>query len=259
MHTRKNKGEAKIVSFGKTDTGKLRKGNEDSFQISEGEDFVSAVVCDGMGGVHGGSVASELAVCVYTDTLFKEIGKSGEALTGQIIKSAMLTAVEAANSAVYGRASLDDELSGMGTTLVACFAWCGRAFVVNVGDSRLYRVNGGKAQQVTRDHSFVQFLLDSGRITAEEAASHPNRNVITRAVGIGEKAEADFFVEEGFDGLLLCSDGLTNYVSDAARDAVLSGGGTVKKKVNALVQAANKGGGGDNITVILLMREENNG
>ncbi len=256
---RKRKGNTELISYGKTDTGKLRKGNEDSFQISEGDDFVSAVVCDGMGGVHGGSVASELAVCVYTDTLFKEIGKSGSELTGQIIKGAMLAAVEAANKAVFERAGTDSELSGMGTTLVACFAWRDRAFVVNVGDSRLYKLQGGASVQVTKDHSYVQFLLDNGRITESEAATHPNRNVITRALGIGLVVEADFFMVESFEGLLLCSDGLINYVPDDVRDGILASDNTVKKKVNALISAANKAGGGDNITVILLMKEENNG
>lgn len=259
MRTRKKTGDFTMKSYGKSDTGKLRKGNEDSFQISEGDDFVSAVVCDGMGGVHGGSVASELAVCVYTDTLFKEIGKSCNELTGQVIKSAMLCAVDAANKAVYERASNDSSLSGMGTTLVACFAWRGRAFVVNIGDSRLYRISEGGSVQITKDHSYVQFLLDNGRITESEAASHPNRNVITRALGIGIKAEPDFFMIEKYDGLLLCSDGLINYVTDDVRNAILATHHSVKKKVNLLVQAANKGGGGDNITVILLMREENNG
>lgn len=247
-----------MISYGKTDRGKLRKHNEDSFSISEGDDYVSAVVCDGMGGVHGGSVASELAICVYNDVLFKEIGKECS-LTGQAIKNAMTTAAVAANLAVLERASTDEDLCGMGTTLVACFIWHGKAFVVNVGDSRLYRIIEGESEQVTKDHSFVQFLLDSGKITEGEAMVHPNRNVITRALGAALLVEPDFFTVEEFDGVLLCSDGLVNYLSKEQLDGILGSELSVKKKVNSLISAANKGGGGDNITVILLMKEENDG
>lgn len=247
-----------MISYGKSDTGKARRRNEDSFEIAEGDEWVSALVCDGMGGAHGGDIASGLAVCVYTDTLFKEIGKSGDELTGQLIKNAMLAAVEAANAAVHNRACADEELMGMGTTLVACFVWRDKAYAVNVGDSRLYRIDGGEVQQVTKDHSFVQYLLDNGMITEEEAEFHPNRNVITRALGIGDSVEADFFMIEKFDGLLLCSDGLINYAPKDSVCEILGSGQTVKKKVNALVASANKGGGGDNITVILLMKEGKN-
>lgn len=248
-----------MVNYGKTDKGKLRKHNEDSYSISEGDDYVSAVVCDGMGGVHGGSVASELAVCVYNDILFKEIGKSGGGLTAQIIKNAMLTATEAANETVLERAHADEDLTGMGTTLVSCFVWGGKAYVVNVGDSRLYRVTGGALEQVTKDHSFVQFLLDSGRISYEESLVHPNRNVITKALGAAKRVEADFFTVDEFEGLMLCSDGLVNYVNHEQAESIVSSPNTVKKKVSSLISAANKGGGGDNITVILLMKEENDG
>ncbi len=245
-----------MISYGKSDTGKKRKANEDSFRISECDEWTSAIVCDGMGGAHGGSVASELAVCVYGDTLFKEIGKAGFPLTGQIIKNAMLAATAEANDAVATRAAEDDELSGMGTTLVTCFVIGDVAYVVNVGDSRLYSINKGLITQVSRDHSYVQYLMDSGKITEEEALTHPNRNIITKAIGIAPIVEPDFFVAEKFDGLLLCSDGLVNYVSEELIQDIISGNGSVKKKVNALVSAANKNGGGDNITVILLMKED---
>ena len=245
-----------MISYGKSDTGKKRKANEDSFRISECDDWVCATVCDGMGGAHGGSVASELAVCVYSNTLFKEIGKAGSPLTGQIIKNAMLSAVEEANTAVYERAMEDDSLNGMGTTLVSGFTVGDTAYVLNVGDSRLYSIKNGFITQITRDHSYVQYLQDSGQISAEEAKEHPNRNIITKAVGISKKIEADFLVADKFDGLLLCSDGLVNYVTEDVIQDIVSDKGSVKKKVNALVSAANKNGGGDNITVVLLMQED---
>ncbi|MBR6594916.1 MAG: Stp1/IreP family PP2C-type Ser/Thr phosphatase [Clostridia bacterium] len=244
-----------MISYGKSDTGKVRRRNEDSFKISECDEWVSAVVCDGMGGVNGGSIASELALCVYADTLFKEIGKSGADLTGQIIKNSMLFAVSAANNAVRERAEKKAELKGMGTTLVAAFVWQDKAYVVNVGDSRLYKTLSGAFSQVTKDHSFVQYLVDTGAITEEEAVDHPNKNVITRALGIAHEVDADFFMVDSFDGLLLCSDGLSNYVSNDGLRAILSTGGTVKNKVKALIDAANNGGGGDNITAVLLMKE----
>ncbi len=245
-----------MISYGKSDTGKKRKANEDSFRISECDDWTSATICDGMGGAHGGSVASELAVCVYGDTLFKEIGKAGYPLTGQIIKNAMLCAVAEANAAVSSRAQEDEELSGMGTTLVSCFVVGNSAYAVNVGDSRLYSIKKGLITQISHDHSYVQYLLDSGKISEIEAQTHPNRNIITKAVGIAPTVEPDFFVVDKYDGLLLCSDGLINYVSEELIQDIISGSGSVKKKVNALVSAANKNGGGDNITVILLMKEE---
>ncbi len=244
-----------MFSYGKSDVGKVRRNNEDSFKITESDEWVSALVCDGMGGVRGGEIASELAVCVYTDILFKEIGKSGETLSGQIIKNAMLTAVAEANESVVKRAARDISLEGMGTTLVAAFVWRNKAFVVNVGDSRLYRMYKGQLYQVTKDHSFVQYLVDNGKITEEEAKEHPNRNVITRALGIGEIVEPDFFMVEDFDSLLLCSDGLVNYVPQDEICKTINTVIGVKSKVKNLINAAKDGGGGDNITVVLLMKE----
>ncbi|MBQ3194856.1 MAG: Stp1/IreP family PP2C-type Ser/Thr phosphatase [Clostridia bacterium] len=244
-----------MYSFGKSDVGKIRRRNEDCFKITESDEWVSALVCDGMGGVRGGDIASELAVCVYTDTLFKEIGKSGEDLSGQIIKNAMITAATEANTAVVQRALSDEGLKGMGTTLVAAFVWRNKAFVINVGDSRLYRLYKGCLQQVTKDHSFVQYLLDSGKITEEEAANHPNRNVITRALGIEKEVTVDFFMVDDFDSLLLCSDGLINYVTEDDISNTINTETGIKNKVKSLITAAKDGGGGDNITVVLLMKE----
>ncbi len=248
-----------MISYGKTDRGKKRKRNEDSFSISECGDYVSAVVCDGMGGVHGGDVASELAVCVYNDILFKEIGKSYDSLTPQIIKNAMLSAIDQANDAVINRGVKDSSLKGMGTTLVSVFVWGGKAYVANVGDSRLYRISSGSLEQVTKDHSYVQFLVDSGKISVTEAEIHPHRNFITKALGASFNIEPDFFVVEDFDAVMLCSDGLINYTAKDELEEILTSGLTVKKRVHALISAAKNGGGGDNITVILLEKEEDDG
>lgn len=245
--------------YGKTDRGKKRRRNEDSFSISECGDYVSAVVCDGMGGVGGGDVASELAVCVYNDILFKEIGKSCDSLTPQIIKNAMLTAVDEANDTIINRGAKESSLHGMGTTLVSVFLWCGKGYVVNVGDSRLYKIKDGRTEQVTKDHSYVQYLMDLGKITEQEAENHPHRNVITKALGASLNVEPDFYVTEGFDAVMLCSDGLINYADKAEIEEILASDLTVKKKVHALISAAKNGGGGDNITVILLEKEEDDG
>ncbi|MBQ7048647.1 MAG: Stp1/IreP family PP2C-type Ser/Thr phosphatase [Clostridia bacterium] len=244
-----------LVSYGKSDVGKVRRRNEDSFKITEGDEWISAIVCDGMGGARGGEIASELAVCVYADTLFKEIGKSGEGLSGQIIKASMLSAVNEANRSVWQRANSDEVFNGMGTTLVAVFVWKDKAFAVNIGDSRLYSFCKGKLEQITKDHSFVQFLLDNGKISLEEAKNHPNKNVITRALGIGSTVDADFFMIDKFDGLLLCSDGLINYASPDELTAVIESDISVKNKVKNMISAAKNGGGGDNITAVLLMKE----
>ena len=249
-----------MISYGKTDKGKKRKRNEDNFSISECGDYVSAVVCDGMGGMGGGDVASELAVCVYNDILFKEIGKSFDDLTPQIIKNAMFSAIQAANEAVINRGAKDSSLHGMGTTLVSVFVWQGKAYVSNVGDSRLYRVKGNKLEQVTKDHSYVQFLVDAGKISAEEAENHPQRNYITKALGASFNVEPDFFLVDDFNAVMLCSDGLINYADkDEVQEIVTNNALTVKKRVYALISAAKNGGGGDNITVILLEKEENDG
>ena len=248
-----------MISYGKTDIGQVRSENQDFFGITEGEDWVSAVVCDGMGGAAGGSIASELAVCVYTDELCKAVSLENEDPNRQFIKNAMINAVAKANTEVFRRASSDSELVGMGTTLVACFTHGKKTGVVNVGDSRLYGVTSDGLKQITKDHSYVQYLVDMGRITEEEALNHPKRNIILKALGIGSVVEPDFFWIEGFDGVLLCSDGLINYLDEAEIVRIVLSDATAEEKVKLLIDGANENGGGDNITVVLLMREANNG
>lgn len=252
---------------GKTDVGKRRRNNQDSFVTETfGDANVSlALVCDGMGGANGGNIASRLACDEFVGvirTFFEE--KREVPFTEGDISSLLAHAAAAANTAVFRQAESDKVLKGMGTTLV-CALICAEndtLYAANVGDSRLYIFSNGHLRQITRDHSLVQYLLDSGRISAEDAKTYPNRNVITRAIGIERTVEADIFsvdrVSSAKNALfLLCSDGLSGSVSSSEIEAILQdaldapvydGDGCVQK----LIDAANDAGGPDNITAILI-------
>lgn len=248
--------------FGKTDIGKLRKGNQDNFGIYEiAENALLLSVCDGMGGASGGGEASRLALEAFAkeikDTCASKIEGSKLDASALDIKLLLSNAAECANNEVYKTAQAKPELQGMGTTLVALFVVDGTAFSINVGDSRMYRIKNGEIKQVTHDHSYVQYLVDMGKMTLEEAKKSTNRNIITRAIGTGESIEADIEaidLEEGAQDtyFLLCSDGLTNVVSDEEIARVVSLEDTPEEKVCKLIETANQNGGPDNITVVLL-------
>ena len=263
------------ILHGKTDIGRRRKVNQDTFTVlSPSADLALCVVCDGMGGAVGGAEASRLACdtfCASVSGLMEEIvgishtvcsdAEACAALRGRLtrcIPDALCDAVEAANSAVYTAAEKDPTLQGMGTTLVALFCWEDFACAVNVGDSRLYAVTGGEISQLSRDHSYVQYLIDMGKLTAEEARQSSNRNIITRAVGTGPSIDCDLIeipadlVENAT--FLLCSDGLSGMVEDGQMAGIIRGEGTAEEKVDALVDLANGAGGTDNITAVLCRR-----
>ena len=164
----------------------------------------------------------------------------------------MISALEDANRAVYELAVSDIELEGMGTTLVA-FLDSGNAktVVLNVGDSRLYKLSNGRLTQISKDHSFVQFLIDNGAITREEARVHPNRNIILRAVGINDNAEGDIFFTDSYDMLLMCTDGLTNVLTEDEIAAGLCENMDLDSKCRKLIDLAISKGSNDNITVVL--------
>lgn len=244
-----------MKTVGSSDIGKRRKQNEDSFRFGMLDDgVVWAVVCDGMGGVNGGSVASSEA----TYMISKKIEKCYNKLMGEkSLENLLLSAVTAANVTVFDEAEADSALSGMGTTCVCCIIKDGYACIAHVGDSRAYIVSDGEIKQITKDHSLVQEMLDNGEITKEQFINHPNKNIITRALGVGEKIEIDFdnlVLSEG-DVLILCTDGLSGCVSDesmlqAVQDtefSLLSG---------ELVNRANENGGRDNITVVAIKNED---
>lgn len=248
---------------GKTDIGKVRKNNQDSFfadflpPIGKlcGNAFL-AVVCDGMGGAAGGQIASSLAVESFVSRLKTKLSASAEnasKLSEIRFSELMDDAVQYANSKVYSKSKKEPELYGMGTTLVACLIVKKNIYIVNVGDSRLYAVSGDRLCQITVDHSYVQALVDSGSISEGEATNHPDKNIITRAVGIRNSVTPDAFLISDFpDSLLLCTDGLTNMVDGDGILAAITSPKNVTGTVTELIRLANEGGGKDNITAVLI-------
>lgn len=259
-----------MLYFGKSDTGKKRSTNQDCFvNIELGDDILLSVVCDGMGGAAGGNVASETASAIFSgyitryETRIEQSMSDGEGKSD--IPLLLSEAAAEANAAVYAMAQERPELAGMGTTLIAALI-CGSAlYIANIGDSRLYVVTDTEIKKITRDHSFVQYLVDMGQLTPEEAAKSPHRNIITRAIGSDRTVETDTFTVSLAGGgsryILLCSDGLTNYVTVEKIRSVLTAneGGfdraALESKVIALVEAANEAGGGDNITALVIYTE----
>ncbi len=243
--------------FGKTDIGSKRASNQDSFCIVSRSEYTLAVVCDGMGGARGGNVASETAVRTFCASVREAYASRpfGE----QEIEDLLRQAVSDANAEVYRKASEDSDLEGMGTTLVAALLCKYGAFAVNVGDSRLYVHDAEGLHPLTKDNSFIQYLLDKGLVTPEEAAVHPNRNIILRALGVSEEIETDFYRIPPFRHLLLCSDGLYNMLTTDEILSVVNGSYSQKHRppgyrarVNELLRRANRHGGQDNITAILI-------
>lgn len=254
-----------MIFYGKSDVGIVRLENQDSFGIFELLPGVQvAVICDGVGGYAGGSEASRMAVDTFADMLRELLipdSPEDPADLGEAnVRRALKAAAAEANRAVWNKAHEreDGKLEGMGTTLTAVLTDGGdRGWWINVGDSRVYRVSDGELVQITHDHSYVQQLVDSGDLTAEEAAVSPMRNIITRAIGAAPTLESDcgsIDFEFGTDAgryLLLCSDGLYGCVNRGTILSIVNGEGTVAKKVDLLVNTARRNGGPDNITVIL--------
>ncbi len=226
-----------------TDVGRVRSNNQDSFLVREGDLFA---VADGMGGHQGGEVASALALQI--------LGQAHD----EPSTSTLVRAVRSANQAVFDKAGADPDLKGMGTTLTALAdvdTREGRRLgIVNVGDSRLYRLRNDRIEQLTEDHSLVASLVRQGRITAEEAENHPQRNILTRALGIDEAVAVDSWEVEPVAGdrFLICSDGLFNEVDENRIVATLRRFEDPGDAARELVRLANDGGGRDNITAVVV-------
>ncbi|MCI8610406.1 MAG: serine/threonine-protein phosphatase [Clostridiales bacterium] len=270
-----------MLCCGRTDIGKKRTVNQDSFMCDSFSNGMQlAVVCDGMGGAAGGGIASSIACGVFLESIgdFAQSFGTREVLTHtdeRLIKNAMTEAIDAANAAVFDRSGSQDDLRGMGTTLVATLAYCNMLFTINVGDSRMYLITNGVPEQITHDHSYVQYLVDMGKMTQQEARKSVNRNIITRAVGTDNTVEADIYVTripaknitdkiENSDEMadqyvaLLCSDGLTNHVTPEEIANAMQDIGSIEtsralgKVAEKLIDMANAAGGADNITAVLM-------
>ena len=235
----------------KTDVGRVRSSNQDAMTaISLNEQTVFAAVCDGMGGANGGNVASTLCI----QTIEKRIQTDYCVdLDDEAVKMLLRESITEANEKIYQHARENPELQGMGTTAVMALVSGTKAILANVGDSRAILFRSHAATQLTKDHSYVQTLVDSGKITAEAANSHPKKNIITRAVGVHGEIEVDLFEYEvqAEDLLLLCSDGLTNELNYEEMCDILK---NVPHECYAakLVEQAIEAGGHDNCTAVFI-------
>ena len=242
-----------MQSWGLTDTGCVRKQNQDAYHLEQlDRNTLLCVVCDGMGGAKSGNIASTLAVDVFV----QEVKRTWKATMDQERIDMMLrSAVKLANFTVYDQAKQFEEFDGMGTTLVAVLIKGKKATVVNVGDSRAYAINASGIQQISVDHSLVQMMVDRGELTPEMAKTYPGKNFITRAIGTEAYVMCDVFhvdVEKG-DYILLCSDGLSNLMDDQEILFEVVHGVNKQHCCQRLLNIAVSRGAPDNVTSVLAM------
>lgn len=235
----------------KTDIGSVRPNNQDSYAAGQLSDSVAwAVVCDGMGGASGGNIASSTAVKIISERITSSYKDS---MSRSSIKNMLISAIAAANIEVFDESRSDEALAGMGTTVVAAIIADESVYVAHAGDSRAYILSNGSLNQITKDHSFVQEMVDSGRLTPDEAKDDPRKNIITRALGVNDELRVDFYEEfiNKDDVVLICTDGLTNYVT-VDEIVTLISDGDFNNFAERLINRANENGGGDNITVVTM-------
>ncbi len=234
-------------TYAKTDIGNKRKMNQDFFYCSNhnvGSFQNLFIVADGMGGHKAGDHASRLCV----ESIVNSIKASKHNTPVTVLNEAVLSA----NEAVYNEANKNSAYEGMGTTVVACTLYEDKLYIANIGDSRLYIINDD-ISQITKDHSLVEEMVKNGNITESEARIHPQKNIITRALGIDLRVHADYFEIDvkRSDIVLMCTDGLTNMIEDDDIEYIVKHSNSLEKAVDALIAKANENGGNDNITVIL--------
>lgn len=238
--------------YAETDIGMVRKMNQDAYYISEENDnYKLCILADGMGGYTGGEIASRLA-CMSAAKYIKEKFNAEEQSSKEEIMEVIKNAVEYANKTVYEKSRETEELEQMGTTLELCLIYNNRAYIGHIGDSRIYRIRQNIMRKITVDHSYVQKLVKDGKISKEEALTHPKKNMLMKALGCEEQIEPDVMVK-GFnekDILLICSDGLTNMISEQEIYNIVEQG--TENATQTLIKKAKELGGYDNITVIIV-------
>ena len=235
--------------YGASSVGKVRADNQDSYVLDTLDNGICyAIVCDGMGGAKGGKTASLTAV----NELSGAMEKLSPDMSDNALQSVLLTAIDSVNNSIYTKSTSDKELEGMGTTLVAAVLVGDKMLVLNIGDSRCYIIRDDSAIRVTKDHSAVQLLVDSGLLTPSQARNHPNKNIITRALGVEQSVECDISVLQikAGDKILLCTDGITNYIDDLELPFEMMK--SIETIPQRLIELANSRGGADNSTVVVI-------
>lgn len=239
-----------------TDPGLTRENNEDSVTFDAATRL--GVLADGMGGYNAGEIASGMATTFIKSELGRWLSEAGKAANSREVRRAMEICVDNANRSIFNAANSNPQYSGMGTTLVVVVFQDARLLVGHIGDSRAYRLRDGEMHQITRDHSLLQEQLDAGLITPEQAATSLHKNLVTRALGVEDAVllEVNEHRVEPGDLYLLCSDGLSDMVDDAAIEAVLKSDVSLPQKAIQLIENANASGGRDNISVLLALASD---
>lgn len=242
-------------TYGKTDIGRTRQSNQDAFVCGHFGSVTFAIVCDGMGGAKGGNVASALATKAIVESLGE--ARCDTMKTTEDFRHALRIAFTKANQELYDASFSNAALRGMGTTAVVVMTLGEKAVVAHVGDSRAYLLTIDSMTQITRDHSIVQEMIESGKITEKEAQNHPRKNFITRALGVEETVDCEFDEVDLPEGtaLLLCTDGLTNMVSEKNIQSIIRSY-PPDSAAERLISAANMAGGSDNITAVLVINKD---
>ena len=240
-----------MLVFANTDIGKAREINQDYYYIPEQDSNLQLfILADGMGGYTGGEIASKLATLSVKEYINKEfdlIKKDAESIIDLIKR-----AIEKANKDIYIEGQQKEELKQMGTTLEVCLIYNNRIYIGHIGDSRIYRIRNQKINKITMDHSYVEQLVQEGKITAEEAKNHPKKNMLIKALGCSLEVEPDIFEEEFLkqDIILMCTDGLSNMLDENEIYDIINE--NIETAGTKLINIANKRGGHDNISVVII-------